>query len=132
MIIHSRQVCFEPIYAVTTKEENTHGHAYYNNTASKHQIQTLKCCMNSLCTPVVVQRELLRFRQESMSPLVFSPEIDYKQFYKPVPHPVVTGSEQKFCEALSYCIGVVELGGSQHLLHEHSLDRQTHKPANHS
>lgn len=97
-----------------------------------NQIQTLKCCMNSLCTPVVVQRELLRFRQESMSPLVFAPEIDYKQFYKPVPHPVVTGSEQKFCEALSYCIGVVGLGGSQHLLHEHSLDRQTHKPANHS
>lgn len=60
-----------------------------------NRIQPLECCMNGLCTPVVVESELLKFRQESMSLLVISPEIDAKQFYKPLPQPVGTGSKQK-------------------------------------
>lgn len=89
MIIYSRQVCFQPIHAVTIKEENTHCQKKKTmptviTQLQNNRIQPLKCCMNSLCTPVVVQSKLLKFRQESMSLLVISPEIDAKQFYKPL------------------------------------------------
>lgn len=79
-----------------------------------NQIQTLERCMHSLCTPVVVQRELLRFRWESMSPLVFIPEIDYKLFLQACASACCYRLQTKmFCEALSCCLKVVELWDSR-------------------